>query len=917
MTRGYKKVLCLLLALALVAGLALSTLPVNAADPTGNEIIPKRTRNSKTFDLGNGRYSLDVSIGAIHYDDGNGWQGIDNELVPGSAPWDWVMVEAGYRIGVLEDFTAGQILQFWKRGSYVNLQPMALEWTNDLDQIQQVSMPQSVSPVITNPVVDLLPAVGMPSHQGTIRWGDAYGEGLDFEWRCSATRLLKTLTISGLDNLPPPYQYIQDGGNPVLRLNLIFDPSSDVDIYVNDQLWGRSGKAQTFDAIEFRKDGEVLWGFMPLRYWDSSEGGNGGQSVATLERRGNKLYISIRVPYEWLQNAVYPVFIDTDVDEQVGATADDGRRYTGSLGFSTTDTSQFTGYYNSSSFYHCHYFARWTGITLEGTIGTSYISIYGRDTPYGTPELKVYGVDEDNPVAPTSAAEFDADPLTSAAVDWDGSWSKDNWHNSPSLNAIFQELVDSYAISGDAIMIQIKNDGGTTNRYNYPADYSYNTALAAKLHIEYSEEAAPPDPPTNFTATDDLNDKVTCTWTKSDGATKYEVFRDGGGLGELGDVATYDDTGADAPTITAGTTVATDGSQTARVALSLSGTSANNGATHTYTVKAGNENGWSDASDSDTGHRCVGSLSYQWQRSSGDSDADYSNIDGATSSTYNDTAAPAGTISNAGIVTASDGTSTSYVTLSLADEATTDGAGRYYRCVLNAAGASSQTSASDRGYRGVGAITYQWQVDDGGGFDNIAGGTTDPYNYTGAPAGKITNAGTVTASDGTQAAHVVLLLVGETIADGATYNYQCIVSSAGASNSPQTSNSNTGYRKVDPITYQWQMSDDDSDANYNTDLGTTDPYNATEAPANGDGRWFRCVVSASGASNSPQTSAGNRGYRATDPTSLVSTMSHWIPQAFALSGIAIAFMLRANIIVAVTTLFITAVGTPILAALVR
>ena len=65
----------------------------------------------------------------------------------------------------------------------------------------------------------------------------------------------------------------------------------------------------------------------------------------------------------------------------------------------------------------------------------------------------------------------------------------------------------------------------------------------------------------------------------------------------------------------------------------------------------------------------IGSLTYQWQRSAADSDADYSNIDGGTIDPYNDTGAPE------------------------------NGNGRYFKCVLDATGASQQTSTTDRGYR--------------------------------------------------------------------------------------------------------------------------------------------------------------------------------------------------------------------------
>lgn len=177
------------------------------------------------------------------------------------------------------------------------------------------------------------------------------------------------------------------------------------------------------------------------------------------------------------------------------------------------------------------------------------------------------------------------------------------------------------------------------------------------------------DPPTNVQATNGVHtDKVVITWTKSDGATDYQVYRDGTPLGWLGDVATYDDTGAAAPTITPGTATASKGTYEEHVALSLSGQSANNGTIHNYKVRAinGSESG---DSETNTGYRGHDTLTYQWQRSALDSDADYSNISGATTASYNDTGAPE------------------------------NGDGRYYKCVEDATGATQQTSSVNRGYR--------------------------------------------------------------------------------------------------------------------------------------------------------------------------------------------------------------------------
>lgn len=174
---------------------------------------------------------------------------------------------------------------------------------------------------------------------------------------------------------------------------------------------------------------------------------------------------------------------------------------------------------------------------------------------------------------------------------------------------------------------------------------------------------------TNVQATDGTyTDKVRVTWNAASGADKYYVWN-GSSWIDVGLVTTWDHTGAPAPTITPGTASASDGTSADHVTLSISGESANNGSSISYKVKAWNAAGYGAESASNSGYRGVGTLTYQWQRSAGDSDADYSNIDGATTASYNDTGAPS------------------------------DGSGRYYRCVINATGATQQISTSDRGYR--------------------------------------------------------------------------------------------------------------------------------------------------------------------------------------------------------------------------
>lgn len=431
------------------------------------------------------RFMLDTQVGGI------GWhygplldQEVDTAWQPGVAPWQYQMVKAEFNAFLLSRLDAGMVGRYTdpNTGEYVEFDPQNLQWTNDLNQIQPIGVPQNVNAVISDDLAT---------------WPDGYGTGRHFSWQAQTARFEKLLTIDSLVSLPTANATIRSGGNPALELQLTFRRSAGVGVWVNGTRWDTGGHADrvTSGLVEFRliSTGQVLWWFNLPRSWDS----NGESIVGTFwfKRQGQALNVFHRIPLSWIEDPtrVWPIRIDVTVDVQVGASADDGRRYTGSAGFSEAETASNVGYSATSSVLQAHIFARWVGVTIEGIIdANSYIQCYQTAGPSGSAELKVYGVDEDNPAAPTTAAEFDADALTTATVDWDGAWTYNIWNQSPSLASIFQELVDTYTISNKAIMVQIKNDHAASGyHYNYPRMWDHTGNLhGPKLHIEYTAEGA-------------------------------------------------------------------------------------------------------------------------------------------------------------------------------------------------------------------------------------------------------------------------------------------------------------------------------------------------------------------------------------------------------------------------------------------
>ncbi|KKK57080.1 hypothetical protein LCGC14_3058090, partial [marine sediment metagenome] len=220
--------------------------------------------------------------------------------------------KAGFEMRALSTLNAGQVIEYRNGSEWVRFQPMALQYSNDLDQIQPISMPASVAATVDD---------------DTLTWMGGYGPGLDFSWQVQTARLMKLLTINAPTDLPAVDQFILDGGNPVLELNLIFAFSNGVTPYVNGQPWGKgqnAGDRDTQGLVEFRDgQGNILWWFNLPRSWDSE--GNEQLGTFRFKKQGNSLFVTHRVPLSFVQNAVYPLMVDTTIDEQVGFGVDDAK----------------------------------------------------------------------------------------------------------------------------------------------------------------------------------------------------------------------------------------------------------------------------------------------------------------------------------------------------------------------------------------------------------------------------------------------------------------------------------------------------------------------------------------------------------------------------------------------------------------
>jgi len=121
------------------------------------DIRLQRSADGFTQVIGRGNAHIitkNPTTGKCAYDGqvGGGWHygaGLETDTAwqAGTAPWNWQMVKANYNVFALSQFNQGQVVKWFdpSSGQYVTFQPMALQWTNSLNQIQQISMALSRS----------------------------------------------------------------------------------------------------------------------------------------------------------------------------------------------------------------------------------------------------------------------------------------------------------------------------------------------------------------------------------------------------------------------------------------------------------------------------------------------------------------------------------------------------------------------------------------------------------------------------------------------------------------------------------------------------------------------------------------------------------------------------------------------------
>lgn len=207
--------------------------------------------------------------------------------------YDFEVTGTPYTARVNIDPTAGNSIQYTTPiGGEMFLQPQALNYVNDLDQIEQISQIQSSAGVVSG---------------NAFVWSDAYGTDIDLRYVAKDLLFEEELIIANQAAIGTPPAYM-DGSTRYIEFNL--NIVTDAKILIDGAEWDKKTSIQTNNSVDVldANTNELLYTLNAPFAIDANNNTVSGEY--TFKKQGSSLFISKRIPYTFFETAVYPVIID-------------------------------------------------------------------------------------------------------------------------------------------------------------------------------------------------------------------------------------------------------------------------------------------------------------------------------------------------------------------------------------------------------------------------------------------------------------------------------------------------------------------------------------------------------------------------------------------------------------------------------
>ena len=441
-----------------------------------NNKLNKTGFNFVEFDLENDEKSLVVFGSPIAYHKNGKFNEINLDIIDEGSIY--AMRESLYEAEFSKDIIPK--IKYTVNNKSVTFIPICLQFINELNETETISdFISGSSPVLSG---------------NTIIWENSFGNGIHLKYTTNPTLLHKDLIIDSFGNLPEPTITGE------IRIEIVLEVSGSLKLEEHKSLDFKNIQKEKIVIAKAKHD-NVLDGDLVFdlpRYKDS-----GIQVVPNIDdeyfetigkrrifEEDKKVFITTSVEYSWLKMALYPVFIDVDVDYQVGYTSDNGDLLGATYNYVNKLIRAGHLYappYVDASTSCCFRFnsvAIPQGATISSAKFQFYLDVAGNQTSI------LHGIDEDD-TAGMASSPFGRDKTTASS-----DFSYDQWttyttgafRDSPSVSSVVQEIVNRAGWASGNDMGFLWEDDSSSQGINVEArSYNYSGNVSGpKFYVTYS-----------------------------------------------------------------------------------------------------------------------------------------------------------------------------------------------------------------------------------------------------------------------------------------------------------------------------------------------------------------------------------------------------------------------------------------------
>jgi len=470
------------------------------------------------------------------------WIPINTTIIPSyEDEYDYEVIAGIYQIYFKENPSIWDTAKYESQNGTFYYSPHSLTYRNAWDDEQWINTIQSVRGY---PIEHIWETEHIWHNiTDTMLYPNAFGYNTNLTYLYT-NKLLKLKLHIEPNDLPEIKEWMLEAPNITLDMDFQIDYPSDVDIYINNELWDRENTKKTKNRVDFKINNQTIF-FLPKPricekfHW----GGDGNLPVKNcttgeyvFKKMGNKLYTILKTPYEFINNSDYlrPLEIDPSIEVSVIATSDDAGN--NNVAYDEDDATYYLSTTDAGAFARCGW--RFLGITIPqgATIDTGVLEFRGWTTSgfLGTSKSAVHGVDEDNASTWAETTNEPKDATLTDAFDtheWTGGDTSNGVHFAKRFDdivAIVQEIVDRGGWeSGNAMAFYTKDNGTGLGWHTSAHTYDHVSIPAPKVTISYTVDTCTYSGSGNWDI--DCNDNCTIS-TNTDVSGNLTVYGDQGSL---------------------------------------------------------------------------------------------------------------------------------------------------------------------------------------------------------------------------------------------------------------------------------------------------------------------------------------------------------------------------------------------------